>query len=148
MTGVQTCALPIYWRRLKYLESNSTWGAYLYSLRTSVENALRITLSAAITKQAMDREKKWLKHKSFLTEEEKRIIEFLDNQLENTDEVIRIIYPNRIEPSKKKENPDKMVSVFSKLHELINKQNEALNKLESEIINPSRSGKTKRAKSK
>jgi hypothetical protein len=131
----------LYWRRLRGAESDSVWGSYIYNLRNAVEDALKITLSAAVTKSVLDREKRWAKHEAFLLDEEKEIIDFLDTQLDKDDSLIKIIYSLDKEPETPKATPDKMTKVFTKLRELLNRQTAALNKLEEEIIKPKKATK-------
>ncbi len=123
-----------YWRQFRGVESDSVWGSYIYSLRNAVEDALKITLSAAVTKAVLDREKKWGKHEAFLLDQEKEIIDFLDAQLNRDDSLVKIIYSLEKESETPEVIPDKMTRVFAKLHQLLNKQIAALKKLEEQVM--------------
>lgn len=134
----------LYWRRFSGAEKDSIWGAYFHSLRNAVEDSLKITLSATVAHSVLEREKQWGKHASFLMDQEKEIIEFLDKELDRNETLVKIIYADESKSNESEETPDKMTRVFKKLRELLNKQTAALNKLEDQILKPKE--KTSRAR--
>lgn len=125
-----------YYRRFRNFEDRSVWGTYIYTLRKAVEDSFKITLGAVVAKSVLDREKLWKEHKPFISEQEKVIIDFLDRELTKEDSPIKIVFVTGDEPIKNEVPPDKMTMVFRKLHELLNKQVEALDKLEKQVLKP------------
>lgn len=138
----------IYYRRFSDTESDSIWGNYMKMLRIAVEDSMRIVLSAGITLQARERNKLLKLHKDFLTEEEKGILDFLERQLEKSDEIIKIIYVIKGQEilEEPKTKPELMKRVISKLRELLDKQQSALDTLEQRIESIAQSMQQKRKK--
>lgn len=131
------------WNYYRGYENESPWGQYMFATRRAIEAIFKITVSGSIVKEIIEKEKMWLNHEVFLSEEEKKIIEYLDQLLNSSDSFINIIYTDH-KAELPKEKPDKMKQVIFKLKELIAKQNVALAKLEADINKP----KSKKRKNK
>lgn len=123
-----------YWKRIREDESDSVWGRYVISLRRTIEDAVKIALSASVAYAVFEREMTWNKHEAFLFDEEKEILNFLDKELNKTDTLIRIIYSSRDDSNEEEAEADTMTKVFKKLHELLEKQSTELKKLEEKVM--------------
>ncbi len=123
------------WSRFIDHENDSPWGEYIKKIRHNMDDILAISLSAAVTQQALLREKEWLDHSEFLSADEKKIIEHLDYLLTKSNTLINIIYVTEGKETETdpKSPPDKMTQVFEKLVELNFSQNKYLEDLRKKL---------------
>ncbi len=107
------------WTRFIADSHQTGWGKFMKETNKKFSEILAISLCATLSADALKKEKKWLKHKELLSEEERMIIERLDYLLTKSDSYIRIVFSNeKIERPKKKGKPGTRFNrVFEKLQE-------------------------------
>lgn len=97
--------------------NQSGWGKFMKETYRKLSEILALSLCATLSADALKKEKKWLKNKALLSEEERTIIEKLDYLLTKSDSYIRIVFTNEMTERKKgKEKPETRVTrVFEKI---------------------------------
>jgi len=123
------------WRMYRDHEDDTPWGQYVKKVRHGMDDILAISLSAAVTQEAMAREKEWLDHSKFLSVDEKKIIEHLDYLLTKSQSVVNIGY---VAEGKETETApkvplDRMTQIFEKLAELNSSQIKYLEDLNKNV---------------
>lgn len=122
------------WQRFAYYEDGSPWGEFMRRVRHSMDTILKISLCAAVSEQSLRKEKEWLKYQSSLSEDERKIIEYLDLLLLEGDLRHRVVFVEEGQSQNDKIPPDKLVQVFDKLETLISAQVEYLTDLREKIV--------------
>lgn len=132
-----------FYRGFRGFESDSIWGSYMHSLRVAVEDSMKIAIGGVVNQQARLRNQEFKLNSDFLTDEEVKIMEFLDKELEKSDSFIKIVYKIKTQeqPEEPKAKPELMKRVTLKLRELLDKQYAALNVLEQQLENDKKSRK-------
>jgi hypothetical protein len=114
---------------------HSNWINFSRIVKSNSEKIYRKVLTSMIDSEVLEKDKKWIKeHGSFLSEDEKNIIEYLDSINE-----ITISFRDGSEgdiPEK-----EKMKNLFKDLEEQIEEQKEYLLKLKNEILKKYDDGK-------
>lgn len=132
------------WQRFAHYEDGSPWGAFMGHVRHSMDTVLKISLCAAVSEQSLRKEKEWLKYQSLLSEDESKIIKYLDQLLLEGDLRHRVVFVEEGQTQKEKTPPEKLVQVFDKLEALISTQVEYLTELREKIVKRPTTKKIKR----
>jgi hypothetical protein len=120
------------WRQYISYESDSSWGKFMYGLRSDFEVALRTALLMNVTAPLLKKEMEWLDHGKHLSKPEKIVLEKIDQLFKrDTSSIVFITSdPNsKIEP---KQIP-RMKQGFDIIKEMLESQLSALEKLRSDI---------------
>lgn len=122
--------------RIMRERDDSAWGTFSRKITKCYESMVMLSILANISQDILEREKEWLDHSEFLTEEEKQLINGIDKLLTGIDDYeIRIIYTSLTEkePAVK---PTKIAQVLKKLSELAHDQVKQLDELKRRLAIP------------
>lgn len=109
--------------------SNSSWLGFLETVKNNSERIYRKSLIAMMSEELLEKDKEWIEeHKSFLSDEEKSVIEYLDSIRE-----ITISFHG--EEEKEKTEKEKVEKLFNELEEQLDEQKEELLKLKKLTFN-------------
>ena len=109
--------------------SNSSWLSFLEIIRNNSERIYRKSLIAMISEELLEKDKEWIKeHSSFLSDDEKSVIEYLDSIRE-----ITISFHG--EEEKEETEKEKVEKLFNELEEQLDEQKEELLKLKKLTFN-------------
>jgi hypothetical protein len=124
---------PFHWRQYKYEEND--WGEFIHAINTAMEDIVHISICASISDDLFKKEKEWLAHLEFLSPEERKILEYLDVLLNKIDSGIRfkIVVHGEDDGKPEPEPINKFNQIANRLQFLINKQQEALEKLKKSL---------------
>jgi hypothetical protein len=115
---------------------DSAWGTFSRKITKSYESMVMLSILANVSQDILEREKEWLDHPEFLSDEEKQLINGIDRLLTGIDDYeIRIIYTslNEKEPAVK---PSKLAQVLKKISELAFDQIKELDELKRRLSMP------------
>ncbi|SHJ19029.1 hypothetical protein [Algibacter luteus] len=108
--------------------SNSGWLSFLEIVKNNSERIYRKSLIAMVSEELLEKDKEWIdEHDSFLSDEEKSVVEYIDSIREIT---ISIHGEKEKEASEK----EKIQYLFNELEEQIDDQKEELLKLKKIIL--------------
>ena len=108
--------------------SNSGWLSFLEIVKNNSERIYRKSLIAMVSEELLEKDKEWIdEHDSFLSDEEKSVVEYIDSIREIT---ISIHGEKEKEASEK----EKIQYLFNELEEQIDDQKEELLKLKKIIF--------------
>jgi hypothetical protein len=109
--------------------SNSSWLSFLEIVKNNSERIYRKSLIAMISEELLEKDKEWIEeHASFLSDDEKSIIEYLDSVKE-----ITISFSNDSE--KEITENEKIENLFIDLEEQLDEQKEELLRLKKQVLN-------------
>jgi hypothetical protein len=114
LTALKDSSYTPYWDRFEG-NKEEPWVSFASKISEAYNDIILITILASCTSELLDREKEWLKYPNLLTNEEKAVIEKLDNILIGRDYFLNFNYE---ESSKKKKKGSRKEMLFSKLDEL------------------------------
>lgn len=119
--------LPLLFSKRNRDIKSSTWVAFLKIVKESSKSIYNKVLLAMLSDKVLEVENEWVKkHGVFLTEEEKKLIQYL-NYLKKQE--LKIVFDDIIEF-----NPEKLENLFVELSNLIQDQKEALNSLKKNLL--------------
>ncbi|EHQ01591.1 hypothetical protein [Gillisia limnaea] len=108
---------------------NSSWLSFLEIIKNNSERIYRKSLISMISEELLEKDKEWIEeHSSFLSDDEKSVVEYLDSIKEIE---ISFIDDSENEITKK----DMVENLFNELEELINEQKEELLRLKKITLN-------------
>lgn len=107
--------------------SNSSWLSFLEIIKSNSERIYRKSLIAMISEELLEKDKEWIKeHSSFLSDDEKSVIEYLDS--------IREITISIHGEEKEETEKEKVEKLFTELEEQLDEQKEELQKLKKLML--------------
>jgi len=107
--------------------SNSSWLSFLEIIKNNSERIYRKSLIAMISEELLEKDKEWIKeHSSFLSDDEKSVIEYLDS--------IREITISIHGEEKEETEKEKVEKLFTELEEQLDEQKEELQKLKKIML--------------
>lgn len=119
------------WNRRDPYENPGPWGRFAKELRENYNLAISITICTAISYDILKKEKEWLEHENLLSNEEKKVIKYLDDLLQTSDIFSGMYFANDRDHSAKP--AARIRQVLEKIDTLIGKQNKALEALKLAI---------------
>jgi len=107
--------------------SNSSWLSFLGKVKNNSERIYRKSLISMISEELLEKDKEWIEeHGSFLSDDEKSVVEYLDSIREIT---------ISIHGEEEKEEKEKVEKLFNELEEQLDEQKEELLVLKKKIFN-------------
>ena len=122
-----------YWERTRRYEDNSPWGNFAEVLRNSSQNIFALTVFASIGNEILLNEKEWLKFPNLLSDDEKQILEYIDQILNRDENPIKIVFTTQGK-KKKKRKLEKIDEVFDRIEELLMLQLSKFEALKKSIL--------------
>lgn len=108
---------------------NSSWLNFLKIVKNNSERMYRKSLISMISEELLEKDKEWIEeHGSFLSDDEKSVVEYLDSIKEIT---ISIHDDTKIQATEK----EKIEKLFNELEEMVDEQKVELLKLKKKILN-------------
>ncbi|WP_225037082.1 hypothetical protein [Winogradskyella sp. SM1960] len=108
---------------------NSSWLTFLEVVKNNSERIYRKSLISMISEELLEKDKKWIEeHGSFLSEDEKSVVEYLDSIKE-----ITISFSKDLE--KEVTENEKTENLFIELEEQLDEQKEELLRLKKQVLN-------------
>ncbi|WP_339626083.1 hypothetical protein [uncultured Winogradskyella sp.] len=109
-------------------KSNSSWLSFLEIVKNNSERIYRKSLISMISEELLEKDNEWIgKHGSFLSDDEKSVVEYLDSIKE-----ITISFHD--DPKKEPSENEKIVNLFKELEEQIDEQKKELLKLKKLML--------------
>lgn len=107
---------------------NSSWLRFLEIVKNNSERIYRKSLISMISEELLEKDKEWIEeHGSFLSDDEKSVVEYLDSIKEIT---ISFHDDTEVEATKK----EKIENLFNELEEQIDEQKEELLRLKKDLL--------------
>ncbi|WP_405290981.1 hypothetical protein [Algibacter sp. Ld11] len=108
---------------------NSNWLSFLEIVKNNSERIYRKSIISMISEELLEKDKEWIeKHGSFLSDDEKSVVEYLDSIKE-----ITISFSNDSE--KEITENEKIENLFIDLEEQLDEQKEELLRLKKQVLN-------------
>jgi hypothetical protein len=109
--------------------SNSSWLSFLGKVKNNSERIYRKSLISMISEELLGKDKEWIEeHGSFLSDDEKSVVEYLDSIREITISI-------HGEEEKEETEKEKVEKLFNELEEQLDEQKEELLVLKKKIFN-------------
>ncbi len=109
--------------------SNSSWLSFLEKVKDNSERIYRKSLISMISEELLEKDKEWIEeHYSFLSDDEKSVVEYLDSIREITISI-------HGEEEKEETEKEKVEKLFNELEEQLDEQKEELLGLKKKIFN-------------
>ena len=110
-------------KRNKLKNNNSSWLSFLEIVKTNSERIYRKSLISMISEEVLEKDKEWIEeHGSFLSDDEKSVVEYLDSIRE-----ITISFHG--DEEKEETEIEKIKKTFEELEQLLDEQKQELLKL-------------------
>ncbi len=108
---------------------NSSWLSFLEIVKNNSERIYRKSLISMISEELLEKDKEWIEeHSSFLSDDEKSVVEYLDSIKE-----ITISFHD--DPEAEATEKEKVENLFKELEEQIDEQKEELLRLKKNTLN-------------
>jgi hypothetical protein len=121
------------WRKFGRYENDSPWGKYVSKLRSNFEDSFSLVLCGAACFELLDKEKEWLNHATFLSDNEKNILKHLEHLLTKGDGPFKIVYEDAKTNANQNLTP-KIEDVLERLDSLLKSQQKELDVLRTKIL--------------
>ena len=109
--------------------SNSSWLSFLKTVKNNSERIYRKSLISMISEELLEKDKEWIEeHDSFLSDDEKSVVEYLDSIREITISI-------HGEEEKEETEKEKVEKLFNELEDQLDEQKEELLLLKKKIFN-------------
>jgi hypothetical protein len=122
-----------YWAKHRELQQNSAWGNFAEYLRSSNDTIYALTMYASIGEDLLAKEKEWAEFPNLLSEEEKELLEYIDEVICRDENPIRIIYTSADKTEEKPES-EKIDRIFSKIEKLLKQQMDQFEILKKSVL--------------
>lgn len=122
-----------YWARHRELHQNSAWGNFAESLRSSNDTIYALTMYASIGEDLLAKEKEWTEFPNLLSDEERELLEYIDEVIRRDEHPIRIVYTSADKP-KEKPKPEKIDRIFTKIDKLLKQQQGQFEALKAAVL--------------
>lgn len=122
-----------YWQRNAEYQQNGPWGNFAETVRNSSENIFALAVFASVSDGALTREKEWSEFPNLLTEQEREMLEYIDEILARNENPIKI----RFTSPGKKEKPrkvEKIEKVLARMEKLLKKQTSQFEVLKKAVL--------------
>ncbi|WP_442591931.1 hypothetical protein ACSBL2_11955 [Pedobacter sp. AW31-3R] len=122
-----------YWQRNMEYKQNGPWGNFAETVRNSSENIFALAVFASVTEDALTREKEWSEFPNLLSEQEREMLEYIDEILTRDEAPIKIRFTS---PGKKEEpkEVEKMDKVLARMEKLLKKQTAQFDALKRAVL--------------
>lgn len=122
-----------HWQRNREYQENGPWGNFAKTMRNSSENVFALTIFASIGQDTLSKEKEWAKFPNLLSDDEREVLEYLDEILKRDENPIKIHYtsPGKKEKPRKVEKMDK---VLGRIEQLLKQQQEQFEALKQSVL--------------
>jgi hypothetical protein len=110
-----------YLARHRELQQNSAWGNFAESLRSSNDTIYELTMYASIGEDLLAKEKEWAEFPGMLSDEEKELLQYIDEVIRRDENPIRIVYTSA-DKTEEKPKSEKIDRIFSKIDKLLKQQ--------------------------
>ncbi len=122
--------IPFYIPNNSRNKNTKTWSEFLKIVKENSEKIFNKSLLSLIDDKILEKDNKWVEnHGEFLSDEEKTIIEYL-----NEKKSIEIEYVDFLEKEKKKTDSEKISNLLNQLEALLDEQKKALLSLRNTIV--------------
>jgi len=122
-----------YWQRNREYQENGPWGNFAETMRNSSENIFALTISASIGQDALAKEKEWAEFPNLLSDEEREVLNYIDEILKRDKNPIKIHYTT----ADKKDKPrkvEKIDKVLGRIEKLLKQQQEQFEALKQSVL--------------
>lgn len=123
-----------YWARHRELQQNSAWGNFAESLRSSNDTIYALTVYASICEELLAKEKEWTEFPNMLSDEERELLEYIDEVIRRDENPIRIVYTSA-DKTEEKPKPEKIDRIFTKIDKLLKQQMSQFEVLKAAVLN-------------
>lgn len=122
-----------YWQRNREYQQNGPWGNFAETVRNSSENIFALAVFASVSEDALAREKEWSEFPNLLSEEEREMLEYIDEILTRDENPIKIHFTSPDSKEKPKE-VEKMNKLLARMEKLLKKQTAQFEALKSTVL--------------
>lgn len=124
------------WEIYTHERHETGWGKFMKETSKKFNKILAISLYATLGDDTLSREKEWLAHKELLSENERSIIEQLDQLLTSNESYIRIILSDEYnkDDNETAENKSRMEQAVDKIQAHIDSLGKILEELKKEKL--------------
>jgi hypothetical protein len=126
------------WSVYMHEQDAPPWESFVRKISRNYNNVIALSLISGLSEETLEREKEWLLHSKLLSEEERIIIQQLDELIDREEYVpIKIVFSNSGSDDKEKNKPtDRRTKALNKLEELITRQHDLLTSLRKSLTKP------------
>lgn len=120
-----------YWQRGMQYEDSSPWGKFAKAIRTSTENLIPLAILSSFSHEALLSEKEWLKFPNLLSEDENKILGYIDQILDRDSEYYKFVIRRSDEDE---EEPEKIDLIFNEMEKLLKQQQSSFEELRGKVL--------------
>lgn len=126
------------WSIYMHEQDAPPWENFVRKISRNYNNVIALSLISGLSEEILEREKEWLLHSELLSEEEKIIIQQLDELIGREEYVpVKIVFSTSGDDDKEKSKPtDRKTKALNKLEELIARQHDLLTSLRKSLTKP------------